>query len=293
VNAPYLGEYRNMPAEDYHQIDAIGSTGLRLLARSAWHYANRLPITPTKAMLAGTLVHCAQLEPDAMAARYVVVPADAPRKPTPKQWAAKKSNEDSMLAKAWWTDFAEANVGKTFVSAAEFDVTQAQLAAINACPELVELFSSGYAETSVFWIDAATGAYCKARPDWVHPVDSQTVDLVDLKGMADNSPDGFARAVASMGYHRQRVHYTQGFEQATGLKVRRFVFATVTAAPPVLAVPYELGFMSDNQGARECERLLSLHVECTRTGRWPAFGDGVQLVDLPAWALDNEELEFA
>jgi hypothetical protein len=288
----YLGEYRNMPADDYHAIDAIGSTGLRLLSRSAWHYAHRLPVTPTKAMLGGTLVHCAQLEPEALAQRYVVVPKDAPRKPTDKQWSAKKSNEDSMIAKAWWSDFAAANAGKIFITADEFATTQAQLAAINACPELAELFGTGYSETSVFWIDQATGAYCKARPDWVHGHDDGSVTLVDLKATADESPRGFARTVATMGYHRQQAHYTQGYQVATGRRVRRFVFATVSSTPPVLAVPYALDAETVAQGQDECAELLNLLATCQRTDTWPSYGAGLQTIGLPAWARQSQEVEI-
>jgi hypothetical protein len=74
MNAPerLMGLVRDLPAEQYHAIEAMSSTGLRLFARSPWHWKNRVPVTPTKAMLNGTLAHCAQLEPDAMAARYVV-----------------------------------------------------------------------------------------------------------------------------------------------------------------------------------------------------------------------------
>lgn len=289
----YLGEYRNMRAEDYHAIDAIGSTGLRLLARSAWHYANRLPVTPTKAMLRGTLVHCAQLEPDALASRFAVVPANAPRKPTPAQWAAKKSNEDSQIAKAWWTEFAAANTGKTFITADEYATTQAQLEAINACPELAELFSTGYSETSVFWIDEATGAYCKARPDWVHGHDDGSVTLVDLKATADESPRGFARTVATMGYHRQQAHYMRGYAAATGRRVRRFIFATVSSTPPVLAVPYVLDAETTAQGQDECAELLHLLTTCQRTNTWPSYGAGLQTIGLPAWARQSQEIELS
>lgn len=288
-----MGLVLDMPAEEYHAIEAMSNSGLRLFARSPWHYRNRVPVTPTKAMLNGTLLHCAQLEPDALAARYAFVPDGAPKRPTEAQWNAAKSNESSTAAKAWWSEFLDTVGQRQVVEAADYAITQAQLRAIAAEPYLADLFSVGYPEASVFWIDKATGVYCKARPDWVHPVDRKRVKLVDLKATADESPDGFSRAVTSLGYHRQRAHYISVFEQATGLEVVEFVFAAVTSAHPVLAVPYVLDIEDATQGEDECAELLERFAWCQRENRWPAYGSGPQVVGLQKWAKRSTEVEVS
>lgn len=290
-----MGLVPDMPFEEYLAVDAMSQSGLRALARSPWHYRNRVPVTPTRAMLNGTLAHCAQLEPDAMAARYVVVPEGAPRRPTEAQWNAKKSNEESMAAKAWWSEFLDSVGTRQIVAANDYAVTQAQLRAIAAEPYLAELFSRGYAEASVFCIDKTTGVYCKARPDWVHPVDKsgRKVKLVDLKTTADESPDGFSRALTSLGHHRQRAHYIRVFEQATGLEVVEFVFAAVTSAHPVLAVPYVLDPVDAQQGEEEVDELLDRYAWCLREDQWPAYGSGPQVVGLQKWAKRSTEVEVS
>lgn len=293
MSATILGEVRDMPAEQYHAIEALSASGMRELSRSAWHFKNRRQITPTKAMLSGTLVHCAQLEPEALAARYVVVPADAPRRPVKAQRMAKNPSPDSIAAMNWWDNFAAQCGSRLIISAEDFELCRAQLAAIQAEPELRELFASGYGETSVFWIDSRTGVYCKARPDWVSPVDARTVDIVDLKSTANESPNLFSRTVANMGYHRQQEHYIKGFEQATGKKVRRFIFAAVTGSQPCLAVPYELDDIAAKVGRDECAELAALYARCRESGHWPAYGEGVQLIGLPQWAMPSTELEFS
>lgn len=287
------GLVREMPFEQYHAVQAFSATGMRHMARSPWHYRNRVETMPTRPMLRGTLAHCAVLEPDAMATRYAVVPEDAPRRPTAAQWAAKKPNESSQAAMDWWRAFEQRCEGKRIVSAADYAVTQLQLAALAANPTIAETLASGYGEASVFWIDEATGVFCKARPDWVHPVGERGVLLVDLKTTADESPNGFGRAAARMRHHIQRAHYIAGFERATGLKVIDFVFAAVTSAPPVLAVPYVLTDEVAEQGEREREELLARFAWCEREGQWPAYGDGVQMLDFPAYAKDSNEVEVA
>ena len=288
-----IGLIKDMPFEDYLAVDAFSNSDMKLLARSAWHWKHRLPTRVTRPMLRGSLAHCAVLEPHALQARYTFVPADAPRRPTEAQWNAKKSNEDSTAAKAWWRTFLDGVGQREVVTAEEFAITQQQLAALGAEPELARLLSIGYSECSVFWVDKDTGIYCKARPDHVHPLDSRTVELLDLKTTADESPEGFGRQAARMGYHRQASHYRAGFEAATGLKVREFVIGAVTNAPPVLAVPYVLPADLAEQANDERRELLELYAKCKREETWPAYGTGRQLLRLPAYALRSNQVDVA
>lgn len=286
-----LGLYLDMSFEDYIAVDAFSNSDMKLLARSAWHWKNRLPVKQTRPMLRGSLAHCAVLEPHALEDRYVFVPADAPRKPTEAQWNAKKSNKDSMAAKAWWSEFLNGIGQREIVTAEEFAVTKMQLAALAAEPTLSAMLACGYSECSLFWVDKETGVYCKARPDHVHPVDSRRVKLLDLKSTADESPDGFGRAAARLGFHRQAAHYTDGFQQVTGLRVEAFVFGAVTSAPPVLAVPYVLTDEIAEQARDERRELLELYARCKRDDTWPTYGTGLQLLDFPAYAKRPTEVE--
>lgn len=288
-----MGVVYDMPADEYHAVEALSATGLRLLARSAWHFKNRAKVTPTPAMLRGTLAHCAVLEPHALAERYVVVPADAPKRPTRAQWEAKKPSDASREAMEWWKAFNEQAAGRDIVSAEDFAITQMQFQAIADEPVLADILRQGRGEVSVFWIDERTGVYCKARPDWMTPQRSNRVTLLDLKSTADESPSGFGRAAARMKYHLQRSHYVDGVQQATGCQVDEFVFAAVTSAAPVLAVPYFLTDAIKEQADDERAELLDLYSRCTKSGAWPAYGQGLQMLDFPAYAKRDSEVEVA
>ena len=293
TDATPLGIIYDMPAEQYHAIEAVSASGLRLFARSPWHFHNRVPVTPTRPMLRGTLAHCAVLEPGAMEQRYIVTPPDAPRRPTKSQWQAKKPSEESQAAMDWWTEFHRKCEGREIITAEEFETTQAQLRAIALEPELAGPLKSGRAEVSVFWIDPGTGLYCKARPDWVHDVSDREVMLLDLKSTADESPNGFGRAAARMKYHLQMAHYTEGYEIASGGKVAQFIFGAVTNTPPVLAVPYRLTDEIEAQAYDERRELLERFAWCRNEGKWPAYGQGTQLLDFPAYAKRSNELEVS
>lgn len=286
-----MGVIPGMSFEEYHAVDALSASGLRLLARSPWHYRNRSQTVPTRAMLRGSLAHCAVLEPDAMATRYVVVPDDAPKRPTPAQWAATKSNESSQAAKAWWNDFNTSTGGRQIVEASDYAITKLQLDALRSNETIARLLGNCTTEVSVFWVDKATGLYCKARPDCVAPVDARTDDLMDLKSAKDESPSGFGRIAAAMGYHLQAAHYAAGWEAAARKKVGSFLFAAVTSAPPVLAVPYTLTDEIRAQAEDERAELMTRYAWCLKEGQWPAYGDGVQLLDFPAYAKRSSEVE--
>lgn len=289
---PFLGLIEGMPFEDYLAVDALSASGLKQLARSPWHYRNRVDIEPTPAMLRGTLAHCAVLEPDAMAERYVVVPADAPRKPSQAQWRAKNPSPESAAAMAWWEDFMARNNGRALVPSDAYSLCQAQTQAVAAQPELAELLRSGSGEVSIFWIDETTGIYCKARPDWLPDPQGGRIKPLDLKTCIDESPSGFGRAAARLRYDLQAAHYTAGIEAVTGWTVEAFVFGAVSSKPPILAVPYVLTDEIRDQGRDERRELMERLAWCQRENEWPAYGSGFQLLDFPAYAKAGGEVEI-
>lgn len=285
-----LGIVYDMPAEHYHAVPALSNSALSALKRSPRHYwaqyinPERPARVETPRMFTGTLAHCAALEPDAMAARYIVVPEDAPRRPTAAQWAAKKPGADSQAAMAWWSDFNAQASGRLIVTAEQYSATRQQLAAVLAVPELAALLASGHSEVSFFWIDAETGAHCKARADHVHTLADGRAILLDLKTTSDASPEQFGRSVWNFGYHRQDAWYSRGFTLATGIEVAAFVFGVVTSDYPFIAVPYLLDDAAKAAGAQQCRDLLATYAQCKAADYWPAYGSGVQLLSLPAWA---------
>lgn len=288
TDAP-IGIRYGMPFAEYLAVDAVSSSALRTFARSPWHYRNRVDISPTLPMLRGTLAHCAVLEPDAIASRYVVMPEDAPRRPTRAQWDAKKPSAESQAAMDWWRAFNESAAGRELVPHDAYAICQAQLEAVAANRTLSDILARGNGEVSIFWIDEATGLYCKARPDWLND-SGPDIDALDLKTCADESPGAFGRSAARLRYDLQAAHYIAGIKAVTGRRVN-FVFGAVTSKPPILAVPYVLTDELAEQGEDERRELLDRLAWCQRENEWPAYGDGLQLLDFPAYAKRSGEVE--
>jgi hypothetical protein len=86
-NDRLVGIVENLSIEEYHSGPGISKTGLDSIdANAAIYYALHLdpqrPAPPVRAgQLEGSLTHCAVLEPDEFAKRYVTLPKDAPRRP--------------------------------------------------------------------------------------------------------------------------------------------------------------------------------------------------------------------
>ncbi len=271
-----LGLHPKMPAEQYHSILAMSAGGLKRMRQSPAHFygmqmdPNRPPGAPSPAMRAGTLMHLALFEPHLLSA-LAVRPADLDGR--------------TKEGKAWLAEHA----GREVVSASDLATAKAQAAAVRALPDVAALLAEGAPEQSAFWIDEQTGELCKCRPDWTAPAGDGVI-LVDGKTAQDASPDGFGRAIWNFGYHLQAAWYSDGFTASTGIKVYGFVFAAVESNWPHAAAAYMLGDDVLDAARRENRRLLNTYAHCKRTGMWPGYEPGINLINLPAWAkLENAE----
>jgi exodeoxyribonuclease VIII len=239
-------------------------------------------------MLRGQLAHAAILEPDALSTRYIVVPEDAPRRPTAAQWNAAKPNESSRAAMAWWTEFNARAEGREIITAEEWATASAQLTAIRANPALADILRSGESEVSLFWVDPDTGLACKARIDWL----ASDGRVLELKTAADESPNGFGRAAARMRYDLQRAHYLSGL-LACGIESPSWTWAAVSNEAPALAVAYDLTAELEMQSFEDHAELMQSLAQCEASDNWPAYGNGILELDFPAYTKRIGEVEVS
>ena len=180
-------------------------------------------------------------------------------------------------------------LGKTLLSADDLDAVTKMVNAARSHPITRAIFSlpGGMAEHSLFWVDAATGAPCRIRPDYMVPPCPMFPYglIVDGKTNDDSSPDAFARNAWNSEMFFQAAFYSDGFQQHFK-----------TEQPPVFAwlgqerdAPYATAYYAAptdfvEYGRRRYRRLLSVFAECLRTGVWPGYSQQVQGLALPTWA---------
>lgn len=278
--------------EEYHAGDGISKSGLDDFARSpeiyyALHKDPKRPARETKAgQLEGTLAHCSVLEPNEFNHRYLVIPADAPRRPTEAQLNAKNPSPQSVAAMSWWEDFNARNGGKQIITGDQYEVAMRQAESVRRLPQVAEILSAGHAEVSAYWTDPKTGVLCRCRPDWKHPAGSGSI-LMDLKTCGDASPAEFARQIARKSYHRQDAFYSDGYRMASGEDVLAFIFVAVESQYPYAACATMLDDDGREQGRAENRRLIDRYADCLVTDIWPGYSKEIEMVSLPAWALDK------
>jgi hypothetical protein len=132
--------------------------------------------------------------------------------------------------------------------------------AVRQHPYAAALLAVGKAEQSFWWDDKATGQRCKCRPDWY-----QGTTIVDLKTCQDASPNAFARACATFGYHTQAAHYLNG------TFAERFVFIAVEKTYPYAVGVYELDAAAMAAGAEQCRIGLQTISDCRAINEWPGY----------------------
>lgn len=268
-----LGVIDDMPAAEYHTIMALSAGGLKRIKQSPLHFwgaqidPDREHGEPTPAMRAGTLAHCAILEPHALAERYLIRPSGIDAR--------------TKEGKAW---LASVSLGINVCTAEEMATALRQAAAIRALPEVGALLENGRPEVSAFWHDTLTGELSKCRPDWVSPAGDGVI-LLDVKTAIDVSPAGFAKAVSNWCYHLQAAHYSDGYLMASGQPVLGFVFACVESTRPHAAAAYMLDDDALDRAREVNLRLRHLYAECRRTNTWPGYEASIQPLSLPPWAF--------
>jgi hypothetical protein len=176
----------------------------------------------------------------------------------------------------------------------EHDEIRAMADALRQHPLAAALFNPdhGQPEQTLIWRDRPTGVMRRARLDWLPDPGPGRLIIPDYKTCRSAEPEALARAVHSYSYHQQADWYRAG-ARALGLADEHaaFVFVCQEKTAPYLVTVVELDAATLRIGAARNRRALEIYAECSRTGRWPGYGDDIAYLSLPPWAeiQDTEE----
>lgn len=262
------------PTPEYAAIDAVNWSTLVHLATSAklLEYRRDHPREETRALRVGTLIHCALLEPEQLAARYVVQPdfGDLRTK------VAKATREE------WRSTVPET---AEIVDADEHALALRVADAARAHPAVRDLLRGGRAEEVVEWHDDATGLRCKGRLDYIAPR-----WLCDLKSTRAETLGELAREIAGRLYHGQIAFYLDGAIAARkldALSSQAFLIALQTVEP-FDVIPVRIQVADLERGRALYRSLLRKYAECRAAEWWPGLAPGVVDLSLPEWARGGE-----
>jgi len=268
----------SMPADQYHAHPAVGHSGLVRIMRSPAHYREYVtnPPSPTPAMQLGTAFHVALLEPDRLGETFVVAPK-----------FDRRTKEGRAAAEVWESE----NAGKTALTAEQMVAIQQMVTSVISHAGAAKLLSNGLAEMSGFWSDHETGIECKCRPDFLAITGETITGIVDVKTTSDASADGFARAIATLGYDVQAAFYQDGLKALTGRTIP-FYFIAVEKEAPYAVAAYKASDEVIEVGRAKYRGALQLLKWCRENDRWPSYQPNgeIETINLPRWAA-NFDLE--
>lgn len=268
---PKLTDHPGLTNEAYHSLRAISPSQIKVLGRSPLHYfdqyraEDRERPEPTAAMLLGTALHTAVLEPDLWDSTIAVPPHSFDRR--------------TKVGKELAAEFEREAAGKIVLSPDDADQVRRMADAVRTHPAAKFILDlPGRREPSYTWSDPATGLPCKTRPDW-HSEDQRIV--VDVKTSIDASRAEFSKSIANYDYHVQAA-----WNQAA-LEAEQFITIAVEKTRPFAVAVYPVSGALIAAGQRRIEAAMTLLAECEASGVWPGYGDLLQEpIDLPGWCRD-------
>lgn len=274
------GIYTDMSNDAYHaDTEYLSSTTLKRLLPEDYQTGGN-----QAALDFGSLFHTVLLEPDKLAAQYVVldpfevgVKADGTRADNPLNTTAWKKAVEKAAADRL-----------TVVSPADWAKAHAMRDAVLAHDEARGLLHTDGAqhEVSVFVVDPETGVKMKARFDLLAPLVA-----VDAKSTAAKpGAHSLTKAVMAYGYDLSAAHYLHVAELA-GLAVDGFTLLFVGKEDPHRVTVADLDDLFIKVGRKKRDLALKRHLDPTE----PAYegATGRLILTPPLWALDDEmEMEL-
>lgn len=256
--------------EQYHANSAISKSGLDLIARSPAHWFYQEKREPTRAMIIGSALHAAILEPELFAEQYMLL----------RNVTDRRASEYKQAVAIHGADFV--------LTGTEADYVAGMQESVRCHPYLRALLEQpGRAELSVITKDPVTGVDVQCRYDWL----TDALLPLDIKTTQDARPDAFARSVANYRYHVQAAFYSDVWEWETGERLQRFEFAAIEKAMPHAIGIYRLDDEAIAEGRRLYREALNLYADCLERNEWPAYASDPQWLCLPAWAVEYQEEE--
>jgi hypothetical protein len=223
-----------MNREQMSQI-TLHYSDLKNLEKSVGHflYAKENPTEQTPAMARGSALHTLVLQPELFDGKYIMLPADAPKKPTKTQLNAKKPSQDTLDAIAWWQNFDTIRDGRTMINAEDMKTLRDMATALKehtAANALLTAESNTYEQKHKWTLEYAKSQFvaCESTLD----VENNKMDaVVDIKTIDSIDPQSVERAIINYKYYWQDAFYRQTYQTLHGRDCS-FFFVFVESEPP-------------------------------------------------------------
>jgi len=253
---------------DYFEKDAINATSIKAGRTSMLHMHEQMvqkDDTPTPAMIKGTLIHLAILEPNRLCELAVWKGGD------------KRKNAGK------WKEFKAEHDPRFIVSQAEVDMLDNITKNVYANKEASMLLKDvEETEKELYW----EGLYgkAKAKADGTNPN-----FILECKSMDKIHPRDFQRQSYNMGYHLGYGWYQEGAEKNGMGKLPVYVMAIESKAPYDVWVG-EVDSELVAEGRHDAIQIAKKYNACRLADYYPGVSeDGIITITKPEWAKEKEK----
>lgn len=266
-----------MPTQEYRNWEGVNWSTLKHILSSpkAYKHALSTTIEQTPAMLFGTAVHMAILEPHEYERLSVVIPLEF--------LTASGSLSTGKAAKEWMATLDPEAIPLSVGQNAAVQLIRFNLG--NHMDGLKWLVRAKHRELGIRWT-TQDGIDCKACPDAFG--DGLLLDVKTWAPRGEFTPDAFMREAISRKYLGQLGFYAKGLMR-TGVEVHQMGFIVCQSVAPFDVMVLELDIDAVDYALEEATEALDLLRIWTDEGK-PDVGvaPDLQLVSLPAWAARSK-----
>lgn len=261
---------------EYHASAPLSKSRLWEMRKSPewFHFCETTPKQQTQAMVVGSLIHTAVLEPGKLDDDYVISPVfDARTK------AGRSERERFYLE----------NSSKTIVCADDFKLAK-KIAELICANKSANYLLRGEVEQSVYTVDELTGIEYKVRPDSYRIIGDRGI-IADLKTTNDASTDAFMMDAVKYGYDMQAAMYKAAMEKEFKIPFD-FVFVAVEKPEPHMINVMQCDPLLLTRGYDIFREYIGIYKECLETGDWYGYNGKhgyINTLGLPAYLAKEIE----
>jgi PDDEXK-like domain of unknown function (DUF3799) len=256
----------------YHMDEAVSHSRLEIFRSSPIEFQARF-ITgsmpepePTPSLILGEAFHATILEPEQWDSLFAIEPL-----------MIDGRTKEGRATKAL---FKETSAGKTIVTRKQYESIVKMAQSALAHPEVAEIMTNAWRKEQGVRAVHTNGLPLRSKIDVI----CNGALIADFKTAADVSPDGFARACANFGYHRQGAFYIDVAKSALGRKYR-FVNIAVQNQEPWETACYYLDNSDIELGREQNNFALDRLKQYYETDEWRGPQNiGIVKLKLPKWA---------
>lgn len=261
--------YHAWPACSKHWLDMIGEFS----PLHVWYHRQH-PKPPTDAMVRGSAVHVAGLQPDRFDSLYM---QGATCEATVKSSGLRCKNDATCRKGGQWLCGVHAKsvnapaeaADKIILSPSDWILCSNVRDALYRDDAVRELMQAqGDNELSVVWDHPLFGLRCKSRFDGLRP---SWGAIFDLKTCQCASKDAVEHAITDYGYHRQAAFYLDA-AKAAGLEgITEFGFIFLEINPPYAVASYRMENIWVEAGREQLKPMLEAYAKAEQSGYWGGY----------------------